>query len=104
MYTWFKDERITNKLKQYWNEGMLAKHIAASLNREFKVKITGSMVRGQVKPLGLKNRGVRGPNKPKQVVAEVPEKPKPKPGQKPTLVYISPSGFFEKDQRQFNAF
>jgi len=91
MYTWFRDERVANKLKQYCNEGMLAKHIAVHLNKEFKIKITGSMVRGQVKPLGLKNRGVRGPNKPKEVAAEAPEKPKPKAGQKPTLAYVPPS-------------
>lgn len=95
MYTWFKDERITNKLKLHWNNGVLAQHIAASLNKEFKIKITGSMVRGQVKPLGLKNRGTRGPNKPKKVAVAAQEKPKPKGGQKPTLAYVPPSRFVD---------
>jgi hypothetical protein len=96
MDTWFKNERITNKLKQYWNDGVVTKRIAKNLNKEFKTQITDSMVRGQVKSLGLKNRKVRGSNKPKKVAVEAPEKPKPKVGQKPTLAYVPPSRFVDK--------
>lgn len=98
MYTWFRDERVTNKLKKYWNEGKLTQDIAKNLNKEFKIRITPSMVRGKVKLLGLTPRSVRGPNKPKTRAAE--QLPKPVYST-PSMPPIPPSRFFDKPIKEF---
>ena len=91
--TWFRDPAIAAKLTLLWNSGMLTKEMAVSLNKEFKIDITASMIRGKVHRLKLKLRIKRGPNKPKQKPADEPVK---QVYSKPSMPQLPPSKFFDR--------
>ena len=89
---WFKDPVIAAKLTLLWNKGVLTKDMAANLNKEFKTRITASMIRGKVHTLGLTPRAKRGPNKPRQKPVEEPVK---QVYSKPSMPKLPQSKFFD---------
>lgn len=91
---WSKNPIISQRLLLLWDKGVLTESIASYLNKEFRLRLTGSAVRAQVRRFGFKQRSVRGANKkPKSLVpASKPEEPV---RSTPSMPPIPKSAFFE---------